>query len=164
LIDELGITAAVTWIRRFDVLDEVYRLYRDHDVFLFPSLHESGGMAPLEAMTAGLPVVCLDLGGPGVSVTAECGIAVPPTTPERVVDAMASALLRLARDPELRRRMGIAARHRATQVYSWEAKAKAIMDVYQRLLEHPTDEASISPPSYREPASNARPGVRSVTR
>ncbi len=133
LIDKLGITTAVTWIRRFDVIDEVYRLYRDHDVFLFPSLHESGGMAPLEAMVAGLPVVCLDLGGPGVSVTAECGIAVPPTTPQRVVDEMASALLRLARDPELRRRMGTAARHRAAEVYSWEAKAKAITDVYQRL-------------------------------
>jgi glycosyltransferase involved in cell wall biosynthesis len=140
LIDELGIIAAVTWIRRFDVIDEVYRLYRDHDVFLFPSLHESGGMAPLEAMAAGLPVVCLDLGGPGVSVTPDCGIAVPPTTTERVVDGMASALLKLARDPALRHRMGTAARRRATEDYSWETKAKAIADVYQRLMSDPSEQ------------------------
>lgn len=38
------------------------------DIFLFPSF-EGGGMVVLEAMAAGLPVVCLDYGGPGEMVT-----------------------------------------------------------------------------------------------
>jgi glycosyltransferase involved in cell wall biosynthesis len=78
-------------------------------------------------------VVCLDLGGQGVSVTGECGFAVRPTTTEHVVSDMAAALLKLARDPELRRSMGTAARHRATDAYSWDVKAKAIDTVYRRL-------------------------------
>jgi len=133
LIRELGISDAVTWIPRLNAIEDVYRLYRDHDVFLFPSLHESGGMAPLEAMTAGLPVVCLDLGGPGVSVTPDCGFAIQPTTTERVVAEMAAALLRLAQDPELRHTMGTAARQRARDAYSWEVKAQALDAVYRRL-------------------------------
>ena len=90
-------------------------------------------MAPLEAMTAGLPVVCLDLGGPGVSVTPDCGFAIQPSTTERVVAEMAAALLRLAQDPELRHTMGTAARQRARDAYSWEVKAQALDAVYRRL-------------------------------
>jgi glycosyltransferase involved in cell wall biosynthesis len=38
--------------------------YRAADLFLFPSLRDSGGMAVLEALAHGLPVVCTELGGP----------------------------------------------------------------------------------------------------
>jgi glycosyltransferase involved in cell wall biosynthesis len=134
LIDRLGMTGSVTLMSRLDRTEDVYELYREHDVFLFPSLHESGGMAVLEAMAAGLPVVCLDLGGPGVSVTEECGVAVEPTSPQRVVDEMAAALLRLAKDQDLRQKMGNAARQRAVEAYAWEVKAQAIDEVYRRLL------------------------------
>jgi len=79
-------------------------------------------------------VVCLDLGGPGVSVTEECGIVVQPTTRQRVVDEMASALLRLARDRGLRQKMGNAAKRRAVEAYAWEVKARTIEGVYRRIL------------------------------
>jgi glycosyltransferase involved in cell wall biosynthesis len=134
LIARLGIMGSITLIPRLETNEDVYRLYREHDVFLFPSLHESGGMAVLEAMAAGLPVVCLDLGGPGVSVTEECGIVVQPTTRPRVVAEMASALLRLARDRGLRQKMGNAGRRRAVEAYAWEVKARTIESLYRRLL------------------------------
>ena len=40
---------------------------------LFPSLHDSGGMVVLESLAYGLPVVCLNIGGPGIIVTNGCG-------------------------------------------------------------------------------------------
>jgi glycosyltransferase involved in cell wall biosynthesis len=55
---------------------EMSRLYSAHDVFLFPSLHDSAGQAIGEAMAHGLPVVCLDLGGPGVAVGDDCGAVI----------------------------------------------------------------------------------------
>ena len=55
---------------------ELFRLYDTHDLLLFPSLHDSGGFVVLEALSHGLPVVCLDLGGPKEIVTGDCGAIV----------------------------------------------------------------------------------------
>lgn len=55
---------------------ELFALYPQFDVFLFPSLHDSGGNVVLEALSFGLPVICLDLGGPKSFVDATCGVVV----------------------------------------------------------------------------------------
>ena len=55
---------------------EVEDRYRSADIFVFPSLRDSGGLVVLEAMAHGLPVVCADLGGPGLIVDETCGRAV----------------------------------------------------------------------------------------
>jgi glycosyltransferase involved in cell wall biosynthesis len=73
----LGVSGAVDFIARVPQ-DELFQLLSNHHLFLFPSLHDSGGLAALEALSRGLPVVCLNLGGPGELVTASCG---------RVIDA-----------------------------------------------------------------------------
>ncbi len=64
LAEELGLSEIVEWVR-WVPHTLVQEYYRSADVFLFPSLRDSGGMAVLEAMAHGLPVVCTDLGGPG---------------------------------------------------------------------------------------------------
>lgn len=89
---------------------DVRRLLRGADVLLHTSLVEGIPNAVLEAMACGLPVVVSDCGGVREAVD-DCveGFVVPP----RDTPAMASALDRLWRDPELRRRMGGAARRRA---------------------------------------------------
>ena len=60
----------------------------------------SGGWTCLEAMAAGRPVVCLDLGGPATQVTEETGIKVPAPVPNQAVSGLAEAMTRLARDSE----------------------------------------------------------------
>jgi glycosyltransferase involved in cell wall biosynthesis len=55
---------------------QLFALYEDHDLLLFPSLHDSGGFVVLEALSYGMPVVCLDLGGPRDIVTSGSGIVV----------------------------------------------------------------------------------------
>ncbi|WP_082077581.1 glycosyltransferase [Bradyrhizobium sp. LTSPM299] len=62
----------ISWLPQ----NELFGLYGSHDLFLFPSLHDSSGGVVLEALTHGLPVVCLDLGGPKEIVTANAGIVV----------------------------------------------------------------------------------------
>lgn len=77
------------------------------DILLFPSPTETQGLAALEAMAAGLPVVAVRAGAlPELVRDGESGITVPPG----YADALARAVLLLARDPNLRRRLGSGAR------------------------------------------------------
>ncbi|MGF9852213.1 glycosyltransferase family 4 protein [Bacillus paramobilis] len=65
----------IEWLGKMDRL-ELMEIYKNYDVLLFPSLHDSGGMVVLEALANGLPVICLDIGGPGTIITDNCGISV----------------------------------------------------------------------------------------
>jgi glycosyltransferase involved in cell wall biosynthesis len=114
LAQRLGVAGSVTFwgaIPRRQVLEKL----AECDVLLHPSLHDSGGYVCVEAMAAGRPVVCLDLGGPALQVTEDTGIKVPATSPEQVVSDLAAAMTRLARNPSLRIRLGIAARQRVQE-------------------------------------------------
>jgi glycosyltransferase involved in cell wall biosynthesis len=55
---------------------QLFDLYESHDLFVFPSLHDSAGFVVLEAMSRGLPVMCLDLGGPKDTVTPNSGVVI----------------------------------------------------------------------------------------
>jgi glycosyltransferase involved in cell wall biosynthesis len=80
----------------------LFELYRSHDLFLFPSLHDSGGFVVLEALSHGLPVVCLDLGGPKDIVTPNSGVVVKNNgqNTAQVAVAMAREISRLLASPD----------------------------------------------------------------
>jgi glycosyltransferase involved in cell wall biosynthesis len=104
---ELGVADRVHlfgWLDRQTVLEEM----ANADVFLFPSA-EGGGMVVLEAMAHGLPVVCLDGGGPGEMVCETAGIRIPIGQAHETIAGLATALLTLATDQDLGGRIAIAA-------------------------------------------------------
>jgi glycosyltransferase involved in cell wall biosynthesis len=105
---------------------------READALVLPSLYECGGAVVLEAMAIGLPVVATKWGGPADYLDASCGILVPPTQRQQFIDDIASAMIRLANSPELRRQMGRAGRRRVEEAFDWERKIDAILQVYQR--------------------------------
>ena len=102
---------------------------------LHPSLHESGGLVCLEAMAAGRPVICLDLGGPALQVTAETGFKVTADAPDQAVQSLAIAISRLAQDSSLWTQMSQAGRTRVTQKFHWEIKGKLFTQLYKTVLE-----------------------------
>lgn len=116
----------VEWISR-KPHEEIRKEYRDSAAFIFPSLHDSGGMVVLEAMAEGLPVICLDLGGPGSIVTPESGFSLPVAnlSESEVVERIAAAMIRVATDEELRGRLASGALRRAADL-TWDAAAKAV--------------------------------------
>jgi glycosyltransferase involved in cell wall biosynthesis len=69
--------------------------FHSYTALVFPSLHDSGGMVVLEALSEGLPVICLDLGGPGIIVNGSCGIVVPTANANeaQMVTAIANAMI-----------------------------------------------------------------------
>jgi glycosyltransferase involved in cell wall biosynthesis len=98
--------------------DQVLKAYSQHDVFLFPSLHDSGGMVVLEALSAGLPVICLDLGGPGQMVDITCGRVIPTDgcSEDDVVRGLSESLSELASNPEYLATLAEGAHARASEL------------------------------------------------
>ena len=134
LAQRFGVAGSVTFwgaIPRRQVLEKI----AECDVLFHPSLHDSGGGVCLEAMAAGRPVVCLDLGGPALQVTEDTGIKVPATLPEQVVSDLAAAMMQLAGDPDLRIRLGVGARQRVREHFDWDQKGIFMANIYGALKE-----------------------------
>jgi glycosyltransferase involved in cell wall biosynthesis len=140
LIRDLGLEEQVQlarWTPRQDLL----AMMRQCDMFLFPSLRDGGGAVVVEAMAASKPVVCMDLAGPGVHITKDCGIKIPPLSPDNTVELMAQALEKLYQDRELCAKMGQAGRARAEQVYRWDHLGERLLKIYEEALGAPSQEA-----------------------
>jgi glycosyltransferase involved in cell wall biosynthesis len=75
LSHQLGLANVVEWAG-WRTQADLAQHYRAADLLLFPSMRDSGGMVVLEALAHGLPVLCTDLGGPGLIVNDTCGRAV----------------------------------------------------------------------------------------
>jgi glycosyltransferase involved in cell wall biosynthesis len=136
LAQRLGVAESVTFwgnVPRREVLEKLANC----DVLMHPCLHDSGGSASLEAMAAGRPVVCLDLGGPGLQVTEKTGFKVVASTPDEAVASLAKAILRLAEDPELRVRMGEASRQRVKEHFDWVGKGDFMSGIYENTVPRP---------------------------
>lgn len=121
-----GVMDAIDWISSTPH-QAIREHYRESVAFVFPSLHDSGGMVVLEAMAAGVPVICLDLGGPGVMVTPDCGVVVKArqASEASVIESLASAMVALAADAETRKRLGENAIARAREL-TWDSATEAL--------------------------------------
>jgi glycosyltransferase involved in cell wall biosynthesis len=94
---------------------------RETTAFIYPSLHDSGGFVVLESLEEGTPVVCLDLGGPGILVNASCGFVIPTGDADEdlLVTRIANAMISLGTMPETDwQRLSLGAKARAIEL-SW---------------------------------------------
>jgi glycosyltransferase involved in cell wall biosynthesis len=106
-------------------------LYERAAVVAVPSHREGFGVVCAEAMAYGRPVVAGAVGGLlDLVADGETGLLVPP----RDVPALREALERLIGDPELRRRMGEAARERVRTRFAWPAVTDATLAAYEEAL------------------------------
>lgn len=127
LAEELHINDSVEWLGE---TDDVARQYRDAALFVLPSRYEGMPLALLEAQAMGVPAVVFDCPtGPAEIVVSDTGIVLPPMD----ISAMASAILSLLSQPELRERKAWAALHRSAEVFSVDRQlqqwAQLIKDV-----------------------------------
>jgi phosphatidylinositol alpha-1,6-mannosyltransferase len=124
LAHSLGVAAFTEFVGRVDSRD-LPTYYGAADIFCHPNRVENGdiegfGIVFLEAAASGLPVIGGDSGGAAEAVERDVtGVLVSGERP----DELALAISRLARDPDARRAMGQAGRHRATTLFSWERAA-----------------------------------------
>lgn len=110
---------------------KLVNLYQSADAFVFPSLMETFGIAIVEAMAAGLPILVVDSAGCRDIVRGgRDGLLVPPEDPE----AIAMQMYRLMSDAALRNDYAVRARSRA-QNFSWDAVVGRYVDLYQELID-----------------------------
>jgi glycosyltransferase involved in cell wall biosynthesis len=95
----------------------LFKMYESHDLLLFPSLHDSGGFVVLEALSRGLPVMCLDLGGPKDIVTPNSGVVIQDNgqNTAQVAGKMAAEISRLLVSPERLAALSVGAVSRARE-------------------------------------------------
>lgn len=98
------------------------------DVFILPSFAEGTPNVIIEAMSHGLPIIATDVGGIA-DVVGEAGVLVPA----RDHQALANAILRLVKDSDLRKTMGVAARQRYDQLFSAKAVLPVMLQTYSRV-------------------------------
>ena len=125
---ELGLDHQVRFLgERSDVAD----LLAACDVFVLPSRQEGLGVAALEAMAAGRPIVATRVGGLAEAVVdGGTGLLVPPDDPA----ALADALARLLRDPALRARLAAAGPVRIAEGFRTDDLVDAYEDLYFEVL------------------------------
>ncbi len=105
---------------------------RKSDVFLLSSLSEGISNAALEAMACGLPIITTDCGGMREAITDGVeGFAVPVRDPE----AMEDSLKNLAEDPDLRFRMGNAAREKILKNFTLGEQINRFANLFERARE-----------------------------
>ncbi len=110
---------------------DVAHLLASADIGVLCSHEEGFSNAILEGMATGLPMVVTDVGGNAEAVVdQESGIVVPPHDPQ----SLGAAILALASNPELRNRMGNAAKSRVETLFSLEQCVRRYDEVYQRLV------------------------------
>jgi glycosyltransferase involved in cell wall biosynthesis len=125
---ELRATApeGVTFLGRVAPVGPVYER---NAIVVVPSRGEGFGMVALEAAERGRAAIVSDVGGlPEVVAAGTTGLVIPSGD----ADALAAAILELARDPDRVRAFGEAARQRAVASFSAEANADAVVAVYRQ--------------------------------
>jgi glycosyltransferase involved in cell wall biosynthesis len=134
LARELGVDNRLDFVGRIPE-EQLTDYYHACDVYCMPSVEraEAFGIVQLEAMAAGKPVVCCELGN-GVNYVnrdGETGLVVPPKSPA----ALAAALQRLHTDPSLRTRLGEQGRQRALEHFTLQKMREGTLAVYRKVLE-----------------------------
>ena len=130
LATDLGIEDQVRFlgsVPRSEVLEALGACH----VLVHPSLHDSGGWACVEAMAAGRPVLCLELGGPAVLVDESVGARIEARGTSEAVDQLARAMTEYAGDETRRRAASEAATAKARREFTWSAKAVLIGQAYR---------------------------------
>lgn len=112
----------------------VQQLYMNSNALINTSLHDSGCMVVLEAMANGLPVICIDTGGPKVLTTDECAIKIAPEIPNKTVENIENAIHKLVVNPNLCDEIGSKARIRVRDEFEFSNKFKSIESIIVKHL------------------------------
>ena len=109
---------------------QMLQLYRQAEIFVFPTYADCLGLVVLEAMAAGLPVISTTVGAlPEAIVHGETGWNVPTGDP----DALANAIAALAADPALRAQMGRRGREAAMERFDATTNFRRLVDVVKNV-------------------------------
>lgn len=140
-------------------LAAAYRvLAKRNSVFALTALYEPIGLAPLEAMSCGLPAVVTNNGGPSESLVdgrKEFGVLVDPSDPEDI----ARGILKAIESPDKWKKLSEVGIERVNSKYTWDRTAEGYLRVMTELVEREPSQGELEiPPWFTKPSKkNAIP-------
>ncbi len=129
LLVRLGIADRVEFVSAIST-GELVAHYARATMAVVPSVYEGFGLPAGEAMACGVPVVSTD-GGALPEVVGDAGVMVPVKDSQ----ALAKAIAHLLEDPERRHALGLAARQRIVERFSWQVCARDMTAYYQQVID-----------------------------
>jgi alpha-1,6-mannosyltransferase len=128
----------IKYLGHVEAREELARVYASSDIFLSPGRHETFGMATLEAICCGLPVVAIQNSGTSTFVPPDIGVL----TREGDADDLARAIERVACWPlnDLRQ----ASHAFAAEKYSWDVVLDQYFETYRRVIDEAAETAALS--------------------
>jgi glycosyltransferase involved in cell wall biosynthesis len=130
----------IEWIPK----EKINQYYQQASVFLFPS-HEGAGMVIPEALSNGLPVICLQNQGPGESTNDACAFRITYSDYNQTVLDLSKALRTLFYNPSTRDAMKRASMLHFDRVFDWNNKGIQLKEIYQQLNQRHAVKNSVRP-------------------
>jgi len=104
------------------------------NILIHPSFRDGGSWAIMEAMSCGLPVICLNTSGPKDMVTEKCGLLIDMVSPNQVIEDIGKGLFELSNNSEMFNKLSTNAQKRIQSEYSWQVRGKQIQKVYEEVI------------------------------
>lgn len=131
MIEDEGMQHAIEikeWMPRREVIQQ----FKKASVFLFPS-HEGAGMVVAEALSYGLPVVCLDNFGPGEYIPIQSSLRVKHTSYDKTVAALAQSLSVLFKNDDIYKMESKLALEQYSLLFCWNTKGNIFQNEYAKI-------------------------------
>jgi glycosyltransferase involved in cell wall biosynthesis len=132
LCQQLGVQSMTTWMGQVP-FKQVRALLDTQDAFVMSSLQEGTPNVVMEALAAGLPVICHDIAGMSFAIDESCGCKIPLRDRQTSIMGFADVVARLVTTQGLLDRLSEGALRR-TKALSWDAKVAEIVNVYDAVL------------------------------
>jgi glycosyltransferase involved in cell wall biosynthesis len=156
--EKLGVADRIEWLGWPDYRSTLPH-YQWADAFAFTSMRDTSGTGLLEALASGTPIVGVDHQGAADIMTPDCALPVAVGSPKETITGMAVALTRLAREPDMWRRLSEGARAEASRRL-WEGQAEAVLQWYDAAVS-PAPQAQVTPT--RAASAKRRSSIATVT-
>jgi len=144
MAQRLGIDAHCRWLGWLPYGEAIHQ-FDEADVLVFTSLRDTTGTVVLEALSRGVPIICLDHQGAGEVITPQCGIKIAVTTPEEVIVKLRQTIISLAKDRAKLQALSLGALERASQ-YLWSHSGQQMAKIYYAALHKPEQKAGLENP------------------
>jgi glycosyltransferase involved in cell wall biosynthesis len=148
LAHRMEVASSVHFIGRLPTRETVYAQLLASDIYALPTLRDGPPVAILEAMLAGIPILCLDHGATQELVPACAGFKIPMGSRAEIVNGIAAALNWALNHRAELRALGMSAREHALAHHDWGSIGDEIARIYREIL-NPQESIAADPTSSR---------------
>ncbi|GAA5441298.1 glycosyltransferase family 4 protein [Deinococcus caeni] len=133
LADRLGILDKISFLGQIDH-DKVFDMYKEHDILLFTSVRDSFGSQVLEALSQGVPVVCLDHQGVADFLTEEISFKAEIGNYRETVENLTGAILRYASQSSEEKKIMVKDCISFSMQHTWNKRIEDMLKIYSDIL------------------------------